>query len=156
MVQSSLCMSHILVLTGYRIVIRYALVIFNFRPAVSNRIFWRNFLEHERKIFEHSWTNHELRVIQLKKPTARKNSSSSFFIKFRLLKIGVKTNGETNFKHFNIGLKLNFTRCLRYHRYSLITLIFPATQSREDRLHCSCYSDMGDIVLFVSLLWSQF
>ena len=111
MVQSSLCLSHILVLTGYRIVIRYALVIFNFRPAVSNRIFWRNFLEHERKIFEHSWTNHELRVIQLKKPTARKNSSSSFFIKFRLLKIGVKTNEKTNFKHLKIGLKLNFTRC---------------------------------------------
>ena len=39
MVQSSLFLSHILVLTGYRIVIRYALVIFNFRLAISNRIF---------------------------------------------------------------------------------------------------------------------
>ena len=121
MVHSSLCLSHILVLTGYRIVIRYALVIFNFRLAISNRIFWRNFLEHERKIFEHSWTNHELRVIQLKKPTARKKSSSSFF---RLLKIGVKTNGETNFKHLNIGHVLNLTRFWIYRRYSLIALIF--------------------------------
>ena len=65
MVQSSFFLSHILVLTGYRIVIRSALVIFNFRLAISNRIFWKNFLEHERKIFEHSWANHELRVIQL-------------------------------------------------------------------------------------------
>ena len=38
---------------------------FQFSTGDIKSNFWRNFLEHERKIFEHSWTNHELRVIQL-------------------------------------------------------------------------------------------